>query len=72
MDRDDLRPCRFCGTRCDGDVCDEACEHGLRVEQEAREHEPGCPAIADDESDYEHLDDAGICVCRLSQDTDDL
>lgn len=26
-------------------------------------HEPGCPAIADDESDYEHLDDAGMCVC---------
>lgn len=31
---------------------------------DAHEHEPGCPAIADDESDYEFLDDAGRCVCR--------
>ncbi len=30
-------------------------------------HEPGCPAIADDESDYEHLFDAGVCVCRVSK-----
>lgn len=29
-----------------------------------RQHEAGCPAIADDESDYEHLDDAGMCVCQ--------
>ena len=28
-------------------------------------HDPGCPAIADDESDYEHLYDAGICVCNI-------
>lgn len=32
------------------------------------EHEPGCPAIADDESDYEHLSDAGMCVCRKASD----
>jgi len=30
------------------------------------EHDPGCPAIADDESDYEHLVDAGECVCSVS------
>ena len=29
------------------------------------DHDPGCPAIADDESDYEYLDDAGMCVCSL-------
>ena len=28
-------------------------------------HEDGCPAIADDESDYEYLSDAGECVCKL-------
>ena len=27
-------------------------------------HEPGCPAVADDESDYDHLGDAGECACR--------
>jgi hypothetical protein len=26
-------------------------------------HERGCPAIADDESDYVYLHDAGTCVC---------
>ena len=30
---------------------------------EGKAHEPGCPAIADDESDDEHLDDAGRCAC---------
>jgi hypothetical protein len=29
-------------------------------------HEPGCPAIADDESD-EVLDDYGECVCDARQ-----
>jgi len=29
----------------------------------AKVHDPGCPAVADDESDYEFLDDAGECVC---------
>ena len=29
-------------------------------------HEPGCPAIADDESDYEYLSDAGRCVCKYN------
>lgn len=28
------------------------------------EHEMGCPAIADDESDYEYLCDAGECTCE--------
>ena len=27
-------------------------------------HEPGCPTICDDESDYEFLSDAGECVCQ--------
>lgn len=31
------------------------------------EHEPGCPAIADDESDYEHLADAGECACGFAR-----
>jgi hypothetical protein len=26
-------------------------------------HDPGCPAVADDEGDYEFLHDAGECVC---------
>ncbi len=26
-------------------------------------HDVGCPAVADDESDYEHLANAGECVC---------
>ena len=29
-------------------------------------HERGCPAIADDEGDYEFLADAGECVCVAS------
>jgi hypothetical protein len=29
-------------------------------------HEPGCPAIADDESD-EVLDDYGVCACDARQ-----
>mgnify|MGYP001500447414 CR=1 FL=1 len=29
-------------------------------------HETGCPAVADDESDYECLLDAGICCCAMS------
>lgn len=37
------------------------------MSEEKEEHEPGCPAIADDESDYEYLYDAGICVCKLSE-----
>lgn len=28
-----------------------------------RTHDPGCPAIADDESDYAYLLDAGLCAC---------
>ncbi len=28
------------------------------------DHEPGCPAIADDKSDYEYLIDAGVCFCN--------
>jgi hypothetical protein len=27
------------------------------------EHRSGCPAVADDESDYEYLADAGTCTC---------
>ena len=30
-------------------------------------HEPGCPAIADDESDYKWLLDAGICCCSFKK-----
>ena len=35
-------------------------EAGLQSE---REHDPGCPTVADDESDYEYLSDAGVCAC---------
>ncbi len=28
-----------------------------------RQHEPGCPAITDDESDYVYLGDPGRCTC---------
>ena len=34
-------------------------------------HEPGCPAIADDESDYEYLWDAGQCVCKYRESNGD-
>jgi hypothetical protein len=29
------------------------------------QHEPGCPATYDDESDYEFLYDAGECCCKF-------
>ena len=39
MDRDDLRPCRWCGKPCDGDVCDSWCERQLELEDEAAEED---------------------------------
>jgi hypothetical protein len=31
--------------------------------RETVQHKPDCVAMLDDESDYEHLDDAGTCTC---------
>jgi hypothetical protein len=46
-------------------LSDEACRQfmAIRTVYAEGEHEPGCPAISDDESDYEYLYDAGECVC---------
>jgi len=33
-------------------------------DRDGNPHEPGCPAVADDETDYEYLHDAGICCCN--------
>lgn len=30
-------------------------------------HEPWCPAVADDDSDYENLYDAGECTCKWKE-----
>ena len=42
-------------------LCSLSCD---TEHQDEPEHEPGCPAIADDEGDYNHLSDAGECICN--------
>ncbi len=33
---DSYRPCKACGTICDGDVCDDRCASQLHAEEDAR------------------------------------
>jgi hypothetical protein len=35
--RDQMSRCLFCGSLCDGDLCDEMCESGLAEVQEAEQ-----------------------------------
>jgi len=37
---------------------------------EIKEHDPGCPYVADDEGDFEFLADAGLCTCGVFPESD--
>jgi hypothetical protein len=37
--RDQMSRCLFCGSLCDGDLCDEMCERGLVAQQETEQDE---------------------------------